>query len=79
MSNKKIKLSWDFRGPDGAKTAEHYTHHLEEFIAANNLCNRIYGTDDLKPMHSVSYLVVDADESDAVQAALRPHRVEEMD
>ena len=75
---KKIKLSWDFRGPDGAKTAEHYTHHLEEFIVANKLKNRVYGTEDMTKMHSASYMLIDEVELEAVKRALRPHRIEDM-
>src|SRR5690606_1132164 len=29
---KKLKLIWDFFGPDAKKTAEHHEIHLKEFI-----------------------------------------------
>ena len=31
MQNRKIKLIWDFRGPDAQATAEHHTIHLRFF------------------------------------------------
>ena len=29
---EKIKLIWNFRGPDAAKIAEHHEIHLKEYI-----------------------------------------------
>ena len=34
---RKIKLLWDFRGPDALETAKHHTIHLKEFAAMENL------------------------------------------
>ena len=34
---RKIKLLWDFRGPDALETAKHHTIHLKEFAAIENL------------------------------------------
>ena len=34
---KKIKLLWDFRGPDAKKTAKHHTIHLKDFARVENL------------------------------------------
>ena len=33
---EKIRLIWDFRGPDCEKTAKHFKIHLSEFLSANN-------------------------------------------
>ena len=33
---EKIRLIWDFRGPDCEKTAKHYKIHLTEFLHTNN-------------------------------------------
>ena len=33
---EKIRLIWDFRGPDCEKIAKHYKIHLSEFLSANN-------------------------------------------
>jgi len=33
---EKIRLIWDFRGPDCEKTAKHFKIHLSEFLCANN-------------------------------------------
>ena len=29
--SRKIKLLWDFRGPDAKETAKHHTIHLKDF------------------------------------------------
>ena len=34
MANK-IKLLWDFRGPDAKETAKHHTTHLKEYAILN--------------------------------------------
>ncbi len=35
--NRKIKVLWDFRGPDGLKIAEHQKVHLQEFADREQL------------------------------------------
>jgi len=35
--SRKIKLLWDFRGPDAKATAEHHTIHLKEFATLEKL------------------------------------------
>ena len=73
---KKLKLIWDFRGPDAQKTAEHHEIHLKEFIRKESLQNEITGVEVLSDMYSVAYLVVNESEMISVRDALRPHRGE---
>ncbi|MET3731158.1 hypothetical protein [Moheibacter stercoris] len=73
---KKLRLIWDFRGPDAQKTAEHHEIHLKEFIQAEKLMNNITGVETISEMYSVAYLVVDENEMIAVRDALKPHRGE---
>lgn len=73
---KKLRLIWDFRGPDAQKTAEHHEIHLKEFIQAEKLMNKITGVETISEMYSVAYLVVDENEMIAVRDALKPHRGE---
>ena len=35
--SRKIKLLWDFRGPDAKATAKHHTLHLKEFATLEKL------------------------------------------
>ena len=41
--NQKIKLIWDFRGPDALQIAKHHVIHLEEYTAAHQLENNATG------------------------------------
>lgn len=76
MMEKKLKLIWDFRGPDAQKTAEHHEIHLKEFIVAKKLNHNITGVEQLSDLYSIAYLVVDETEMIPVRDALRPHRGE---
>jgi hypothetical protein len=73
-TEEKIKLIWDFHGPVAAKTAEHHTKHLAEFIVLENLNNDITGFINFSDYHSAAYMVVDKSELKEVRAILKPHR-----
>lgn len=73
---KKLKLIWDFRGPDAAKTAEHHEVHLKEFIEKEKLSLNITGTESYSGIHCIAYLVVFEKDMISVRDALKPHRGE---
>ncbi len=73
---KKLKLIWDFYGPDSNKTAEHQEEHLKEFIQKDGLKNNITGVEHFGENESICFMVVDEDELIPVRDALRPHRGE---
>lgn len=73
---KKLKLIWDFRGPDAQKTAEHHDIHLKEFIQNEKLENQITGVMKIDDLYSLAYLVVNESEMISVRDALKPHRGE---
>ena len=73
---KKLKLIWDFRGPDAQKTAEHHEIHLKEFIQMENLKNNITGVETISEVYTMAYLVVNENEMISVRDRLRPHRGE---
>ena len=73
---RKIKLIWDFKGPAGAKTAEHHEKHLKEFIAIEGIALNITGYQQLHEMHSIAFMVVEESGMIAVRDALKPHRAE---
>lgn len=74
--NRKIKLIWDFRGPESLKTAEHHEIHLKEFIAIEKLGPTITGFSKVNELHSIAYMVVEETNMIAVRDALKPHRGE---
>ncbi|MEW4924836.1 hypothetical protein [Algibacter sp. 2305UL17-15] len=71
---RKLKLIWDFRGPDAKKIAEHHEIHLKDFIKAEQLALDITGVEVLSEMHAVAFMVVTEVEMKPIRDALRPHR-----
>lgn len=74
---RNIKLIWDFRGMDAAKTAKHHEIHLKEFINKNQLSNfPITGAEDLSDMHSIAFWVIPESEIMNYRDILKPHRAQ---
>ena len=71
---RKLKLIWDFRGPDAFRIAEHHELHLKEFIASKKLDMNITGVEYVSEIHSIAYLVVNENEMKPIRDALKPHR-----
>ena len=71
---RKLKLIWDFRGPNGQKTAEHHLIHLKEYIQLEKLDISITGVEVLSEMYSIAFLVVDEADMKPIRDALKPHR-----
>ena len=71
---EKVKMIWDFRGPNALKTAEHHEKHLKEYIVLNNLKVELTGFEALSGVHAVAFIVVEESEVNALPVALKPHR-----
>lgn len=71
---RKLKLIWDFRGPDASKIAEHHEIHLKEYIQLEKLNITIIGFEVLNDLHSIAYLVVNESDMKPIRDALKPHR-----
>lgn len=71
---RKLKLIWDFRGPEAEITAAHHAVHLKEFLERARLSLKISGSEKLSEAHSIAFLVVTDSEMPAVRDALKPHR-----
>ncbi|WP_034057646.1 hypothetical protein [Lacinutrix jangbogonensis] len=71
---RKLKLIWDFRGPDALKIAEHHEIHLKEYITIEKLSLNITGFEVLNTAHAIAFMVVNEDEMKPVRDALKPHR-----
>ncbi len=71
---RKLKLIWDFRGPDALQIAKHHEIHLKDYISAEKLNIKITGIEQLSEIHSVAYLVVNENEMKPIRDALKPHR-----
>lgn len=71
---RKLKLIWDFHGPDALKIAEHHEKHLKEYIIAEKLDITITGIETLGDMHTLAFMVVEEDRMKPIRDALKPHR-----
>ncbi|MFA7444640.1 MAG: hypothetical protein WCY89_01735 [Flavobacteriaceae bacterium] len=73
---ERIKLIWDFRGPDALHTAEHHQIHLDEYVAMEKVPDTVSGYEQLSEFHSIAFLTVNRENMIAVRDALKPHRGE---
>ena len=74
--DRKIKLIWDFRGPDALETAKHHTIHLKEFATIENLTHHEIDVKELNPMLCTAFIVVNESDMKVYRDALKPHRGE---
>ena len=70
--DKRIKLIWDFRGPQSRETARHFELHLRESPLFRP--DIPTGVEHLSEMHSLAFMVVAASEMPEFRDALKPHR-----
>lgn len=71
---RKLKLIWDFRGPDSELTAKHHAVHLREFLKTEKLQLDICDYTEAGEEHYIAYLVVVESEMKPVRDELKPHR-----
>lgn len=76
MANRKIKLIWDFRGPEADRIAEHHAIHLKEFSEKEELACLDVGTEKIGEMYCLAYIVVKEEDMITYRDALIPHRAE---
>ncbi|CAM1369225.1 hypothetical protein [Tenacibaculum soleae] len=74
--DRKIKLIWDFKGPDGLATAKHHCIHLKEFAQIDQLTYHEVNHKELNPMHTIAFIIVDESNMKTFRDALKPHRGE---
>lgn len=73
-NDRKLKLIWDFRGPDAERTAEHHAIHLKEYLLNHKITPVITGCENPAANHFIAYLVVKKSLMPQVRDALKPHR-----
>lgn len=73
--SREIKLIWDFRGPDGLRTAQHHEIHLKDFLKTNNITQyTITGVEIVNEMHSLAFWVIPEIQIPTYRDLLKPHR-----
>ena len=73
---EKIKLIWDFTGPNGKNTAIHHEKHLKEFFEIENKQLFESGYENLNELHHIAYIVILREDLDEIKLKLRPNRGE---
>lgn len=73
-TERKIKMIWDFHGPEAKQTAQHHVLHLKDFIKTNKLQLDITGIEEVNPHYVMAYLVTLESEVPPVRAAVKPQR-----
>lgn len=72
---KKLKLIWDFHGPDAKGIAQHHEIHLKEYGEANELvCTT--GVDQKNEVFWSAWIIVSEENMPQVRDALKPQRGE---
>ncbi len=74
--DRKIKLLWDFRGPDAKETAKHHTKHLKEFATLEDIAFYEINIKEKTPMLVSAFITVDEKDMKIYRNALKPHRGE---
>ncbi len=72
--SERVKLIWDFRGPNAQPIAEHHVKHLNEFSEIEGLQNSFTGMEQITPMHHIAYMVVEKNLMDTLREKLKPTR-----
>tara|TARA_Y100001970_G_scaffold111416_1_gene139066 strand:+ start:2379 stop:2612 length:234 start_codon:yes stop_codon:yes gene_type:complete len=76
---EKIKLIWDFRGPDGKNIATHHEKHLKEFFEIENKKLFESGTESLNEVHHLAYTIILKKDLNEIKLILKPNRGEIVD
>ena len=73
--DRKIRLLWDFRGPDSLETAKHHVVHLKEFAAQEKLT--FVNSDVLQQNEYVNsaFIIIEESNLEDFKNALKPHRM----
>lgn len=71
---ERVKLIWDFRGPNAQHIATHHAKHLSEFAETENLQNSITGNEEITKMHHTAYMIVEKKLMDSLRQTLKPTR-----
>lgn len=74
--NRKLKLIWDFRGPDVLEMAKHHCIHLKEFAEKEGLTFYEVDFHTFSDVYAIAYIIVAESDMPTYRDALKPHRGE---
>jgi len=71
---RKLKLIWDFKGPDAAQIAAHHLIHLNDYVQVEKIEVLATGVEVVNDKHHLAYMALDESIMLPVRDALKPHR-----
>ena len=77
--NRKIKLIWEFSGPDAEETAKNHSAAIEGVIDQEKLEVSISGTEYISHISWLAYLIVLEKNVQVIKGVLKPLRSEIFD
>ena len=69
-----IKLIWNFRGPNGKKTAIHHEKHIRAFFKIEKKILISSGIETLNEFHQLAFAVVLKADLEQIKSVLKPNR-----
>lgn len=70
----RIKLLWDFKGPNALKTAEHHVIHLNEFIISEKMADSFTQIQTIHSNHTIAEMIVPNSYMNDLRKRLKPTR-----
>ena len=71
---RRVKLLWDFFGPDSKKIAEHHLVHLSDFSKNESISFHNSGIDFESENNYYSFITIDFSNLDVIKKKLKPNR-----
>ena len=76
---EKIKLIWDFRGPDGKNIAYSSRETFKRIFEIENKKLFKSGTESLNELHHIAYVIILKKDLNEIKLILKPNRGEIVD
>lgn len=71
---ERIKMLWDFKGPNALKTAQHHIIHLNEFIISENIADSFTQITSISDTYTIAEMIVPNRYMNDLRLRLKPTR-----
>ncbi len=72
---RKLRLLWDFRGPDSLEIAKHHVIHLKEFTQIDKLSFVEASVIEQNKYINSAFIIIFEIDLEVFKTALKPHRI----
>lgn len=70
----RIKMLWDFKGPNALKTAEHHVIHLNEFIISEKMMDSFAQVQNISSHYAIAEMIIPNRYMNDLKERLKPTR-----